>query len=288
MLVIASIAGQTCNQLWSYALHCQAHEKLNVPIRYGPLNIHEGIDIKEGAELPSHLFGSKKLLEHISARKKGAYRLMHLIKRASQIQRRTIHFLDNWKHLHWLMHEMGSNEVNLLDYFTFQGLDQVQGGFISLHARLGDYETWRDGKYYRTPSEYVQLAQDIAQHHNGALVLIHTNEPHHFQELPPKVQLSNASGPIQDLTMMAKADIIYGPPSTFSMTASNIGRTPLKWLIESNWTEAVQAAKTAEIATGFYRFNTHSIRDFGSRSEYQMTADIIPSIWSTERIVPGN
>ena len=283
MLVIASIAGQTCNQLWSYALHCQAKEQLNIPIHFSPLSIHEGIDIIQGAELPSHLFGSRKLLNYITARKKGAYRLMHFISRIGRITGRPIHFLDNWKHLNWLMHEMGRNEVDLLDYFTFQGLEQGQGSFVSLHARLGDYKTWRDGKYYRTPAEYVQLAQDISQHHNHTRVLIHTNEPHHFQGLPPNVQLSNASGPVEDLTMMAQADIIYGPPSTFSMTASNIGRTPLKWLIESNWSAAVQKSATAEVATGFYWFQTHGVRDLGSRTEYQRTADLIPSIWSTER-----
>ena len=282
MLVITSVLGQTCNQIWSYALHRKAQDELEAQIRFAPLSIHKGIEIKQGKELPKHLLGSEKLLNHIVQQKKGSSRLVQTISWTSRNLGHHIHFLNSWTHLNWLLNEIGSNQINLSEYFSFHGLETIRNDYVSLHARLGDYKSWRGGRYYRSPHEYIRLAQKISDRHNGAVVIIHTNEPHLFPELPPRVELSAAINAVQDLTMMASSQSIYGPPSTFSMTASNLGKTPLTWFTDENWGDSIEQGLRTGIATGFYRFSSFSYRDFGSNSDYKPTQDVIPSIWSTE------
>ena len=155
---------------------------------------------------------------------------------------------------------------------------------IALHARLGDYATWRNGLYYRSPVEYIQLAQILSEINGNIPVVIFSNEPHQFKNLPEQVELSDRKTATADLCYMATCTKIYGPPSTFSMTASNIGNTPLKWFISKNWIEDLSDSRAEEVAIGFYRFQTHSIRDSNSRSLYGTCLQNVPHIWTTKQV----
>jgi hypothetical protein len=96
---------------------------------------------------------------------------------------------------------------------------------IGLHIRRGDYSIWESGKYYydddfwlRKVAEFVDL---------NCQVFIFTNEDNlHFNSKLRELgaHVSNESFEI-DFVRMMLMDEIYGPPSTFSLTAINIAKT---------------------------------------------------------------
>jgi hypothetical protein len=105
---------------------------------------------------------------------------------------------------------------------------------VGVHIRQGDYATFLSGKYFYTVSQYVERMRQIADQLSPRRVafLVCSNarlQPQDFDGL----QVHFGSGQIvEDLYALASADLLIGPPSTFTGWASFYGKVPL-FMMES-------------------------------------------------------
>ena len=104
-----------------------------------------------------------------------------------------------------------------------------QGKFlVGIHIRRKDYKSWNSGKYYFEKDFYKKVLNELK------IKLIKENhDPFIFSlsdEQPSKVIgadfESNGSWK-EDQIILQTCDLIVGPPSTFTMWASFISKTPL-------------------------------------------------------------
>lgn len=103
---------------------------------------------------------------------------------------------------------------------------------IGLHIRRGDYKTWRNGEYYYSDEEYLNICQSLTNYfkklgQENLIFFISTNEKidlNKFREFNV-FQLENGSS-MKDLYALSKCDYIVGPPSTFSTWAALMGGVP--------------------------------------------------------------
>jgi hypothetical protein len=115
-----------------------------------------------------------------------------------------------------------------------------QNCIVGIHIRRGDYAQWQGGRYYFDDEAYLLAMDQISFLLNcqgkKALFIICSNEP-----IPPTSQL--LAGPnitfhqkaaIDDLCLLTKCDLLFGPPSTFTIWASFFGSIPLCYFESKN------------------------------------------------------
>jgi len=110
---------------------------------------------------------------------------------------------------------------------------------VGVHIRRGDYDIFFNGLYYfgnNIYSEYMSQIQAMFDKQNQSVTfLICSNEKidlanfHTFKTF----KIKNANS-IEDLYGLSICNYIIGPPSTFSMWASFIGKVPLRFLKYKN------------------------------------------------------
>lgn len=99
---------------------------------------------------------------------------------------------------------------------------------VGVHLRRGDYATWNGGVYYYNDAAYAAMMAHITSLFPSRSVsfLLCSNEPiklSSFDAWPTAV--SNCHFTV-DLTALSQCDLLIGPPSTFSLWASFVGRVP--------------------------------------------------------------
>jgi hypothetical protein len=98
---------------------------------------------------------------------------------------------------------------------------------IGLHIRRGDYKTWQNGRYFYSDSvyeHYANLLRDIiAAEGWQAKIVVFSNEATSIGERLD-CELSKNEWHI-DHYLMSQCDLLIGPPSTFTLWASYIGKT---------------------------------------------------------------
>lgn len=98
---------------------------------------------------------------------------------------------------------------------------------IGLHIRRGDYKNWRNGRYFYSDSvyeHYANLLSDlIAAEGWQAKIVVFSNEATSIGERLD-CELSKNEWYI-DHYLMSQCDFLIGPPSTFTLWASYIGKT---------------------------------------------------------------
>jgi hypothetical protein len=103
-----------------------------------------------------------------------------------------------------------------------------QAILVGVHIRRGDYDEWMDGKYYFDDDLYLKNMHSIgkqleAQYSKNIVFVIFSNTT---ITIPPQDDRIIENNPWYiDQYLMSKCDYIIGPPSTFSMWASYIGKT---------------------------------------------------------------
>jgi hypothetical protein len=97
---------------------------------------------------------------------------------------------------------------------------------VGIHVRRGDYERWRQGKYFFPLARYEQWIEDLSNLlGRHAAFLICSDEPLGISVNQPAT--FGTGHPVVDMYSLAECDLIVGPPSTFSAWASFIGKKPL-------------------------------------------------------------
>lgn len=99
---------------------------------------------------------------------------------------------------------------------------------LAVHIRRGDYRVWRDGKYYYPDAVYVSAIEQVLNlAGKEARIVIFTDDRRldraAFRAVFDDVIFSRFRAKT-DHYLMSLCDYIVGPPSTFSMWASYIGR----------------------------------------------------------------
>lgn len=108
---------------------------------------------------------------------------------------------------------------------------------IGVHIRRGDYRTWRDGKYFFKDEVYkvymLNLEAEIYKKYDKECVfIIFSNELTSFED-NANIHVSRNDWYI-DHFLMSKCDFLIGPPSTFTLWASYIGKTKFLHITEDS------------------------------------------------------
>ncbi|MFT7343626.1 MAG: hypothetical protein ACI9XP_000200 [Lentimonas sp.] len=109
-------------------------------------------------------------------------------------------------------------------------IDKKNNGIIvvGVHIRRGDYKTWMSGKYHFEDSVFLdnmrQLQGEINQQQKETFFIIFSNEQIKIHE-NENVAVSKNEWFI-DHHLMSCCNYLIGPPSTFTLWASYIGKVP--------------------------------------------------------------
>lgn len=100
---------------------------------------------------------------------------------------------------------------------------------VGVHIRHGDYATFMNGRHFYTVAQYADMMRRIAGQLAGKRVsfLVCSNVSINQGDFG---DLRVHMGPghiVQDMYAMAKADLLVGPPSTYTGWASFYGNVPL-------------------------------------------------------------
>jgi hypothetical protein len=112
-------------------------------------------------------------------------------------------------------------------YRRFSALDRSERIVVGVHIRRGDYETWNGGKYYFEDDAYERymllMATNIKRElGRKAFFVVFSNERITLRE-SEDVMISESPWYVEQ-HMMSECDFLIGPPSTFTLWASFIGR----------------------------------------------------------------
>ncbi|QDT07921.1 hypothetical protein K227x_63500 [Rubripirellula lacrimiformis] len=105
---------------------------------------------------------------------------------------------------------------------------------VGVHVRGGDYATFKNGRYFYSIPKYVAAMKRIRDRFSGAKVtfLVCGNVPL-VQEDFGDLDVHFGTGQmVEDMYSFAAADLLIGPPSTFTGWASFYGQIPL-WAMNS-------------------------------------------------------
>lgn len=99
---------------------------------------------------------------------------------------------------------------------------------IGVHVRRGDYRTWKGGRYFFGDDVYREYMKNLEieiqeRCRKACAFMVFSNEPTSLGECANTCISENTW--YVDHLLMSKCDYILGPPSTFSLWASYIGKT---------------------------------------------------------------
>lgn len=200
-------------------------------------------------------------------------------------RKKYVSVIDGWNSLNYALSTL-ENDFDVSDYVGVA--DETQAHIIReerpivVHARLGDYANYRKGRYFFGANFYVRLATELARAEPIKKVVICTDEPAEFTELPyllepDKVCLSKAKSLIEDLQIMSSACWIVGPPSSVSMLASSIGKVPLSWIFSAE-DSIEKLRKNRSKVVGFYRFENGKVLTEGLEGSLLLESGTVPRL----------
>jgi hypothetical protein len=100
---------------------------------------------------------------------------------------------------------------------------------IGVHIRLGDYRSFKGGKYFFEVDKYITLMRQAEELFGDGRVgfLVCSNERQDSEKFRDLRVFFGTGQPLEDMYGLAGCDFIMGPPSTFSIWASFYGEVPL-------------------------------------------------------------
>jgi len=117
--------------------------------------------------------------------------------------------------------------INNRLYKKIQAIDRDTTSIIGVHIRRGDYKTHQGGKYYFNDEVYKkyirQMQKDIKEKlSKDSIIIIFSDEITGFNE-NSNIIISKNDWYV-DHYLMSTCDYLIGPPSTFTLWASYIGK----------------------------------------------------------------
>lgn len=101
---------------------------------------------------------------------------------------------------------------------------------LAVHARRGDYKTFNRGIFYFSDLQYMLIIQKcvyaIYSHLEIKPFVVVCSDEQRFS-CDSSVSMSPFTSPEHDQELLAQADFIAGPPSTFSYWAAFMGQNKI-------------------------------------------------------------
>jgi hypothetical protein len=112
-------------------------------------------------------------------------------------------------------------------YLEMVNLKKNGNIIIGIHIRRGDYKLWNEGKYFFDDDVYMVYIQNMKneieiKYNRQCKFILFSNEPLSFVE-NENTYISKNNWYV-DQFLMSKCDYLIGPPSTFTLWASYIGK----------------------------------------------------------------
>lgn len=118
--------------------------------------------------------------------------------------------------------------INNSLYQKLTNIHRETTAIIGVHIRRDDYKSWMDGKYFFKDEVYkaymLNLETKISKEYDKKCVFIVFSNESTACEDNTNTHVSNNDWYIDHL-LMSKCDFLIGPPSTFTLWASYIGKT---------------------------------------------------------------
>ena len=112
---------------------------------------------------------------------------------------------------------------------TMERLRQRGDVVVGVHVRRGDYQGWKQGRFYFPVERYAAWMREMAEQFPGrkTAFFVCSDEPRSRNEFEGLTVEIGGGPPVTDLYTLARCDYVFGPPSTFSQWASFYGNTPM-------------------------------------------------------------
>lgn len=106
---------------------------------------------------------------------------------------------------------------------------------VGVHIRLGDYATFKGGRFYYSTEQYRTLmAKTEAAFPGREVVFLVCSDAPVDRRVLDGFQFALGTGhPVEDLYAFARCDLLIGPPSTYTTWASFYGEVPLCRIYEA-------------------------------------------------------
>ena len=281
MRIICDAPGQTCNRLWTYVAsiaRCIAEKKkmtiiffdwtiedfpnlLHCPFIYFPL-YHKWY-LKRGNGWNNYKGFTWKATH--SKRWDKIFKFFGCIK-GWQTMNETKYLIETKKELQHIFRP--KNDIMDKAESIIEQIRQTSDFIIGVHIRHGDYQTWRNGRYYYSLEVFHQMMLQLQSLYPNQRVSFFISSNADFD-----VNIfkgchcfrfgKEPSGDILDLYTLSLCDRIVGPWSTYSRWASFIGEVPLCFIKNR---EQVFMDSDFSIVKDFYHFeNGDSTEDFWTK-----------------------
>jgi len=115
-------------------------------------------------------------------------------------------------------------------YKKIKRLDTNKYAIVGIHIRRGDYKLFFDGKFYYTDDVYLKKMEEVEtelekKYDKKAFFIIFSNENTSIKPLQNRI-ISKNTWYIDQFLMMC-CHYLIGPPSSFTLWASYLGKVPL-------------------------------------------------------------
>ena len=285
MRIICDAPGQTCNRLWTYVAsvaRCIA-EKKKMTILFFDWTIEDFPNLLHCPFIYFPLY-HKWYLEHGNGwnNYKGlTWKITHSNKwdnifsffgctKGWQTMMQTQHLVKTKKELQHIFRP--KREITEKAVSKIKQIRQTADLIIGVHIRHGDYQTWRDGRYFYSLKEYHQMMLQLQSLYPNQSIsfFISSNadfDVNIFKGCKCFRFGKEPSGDILDLYTLSLCDRIIGPWSTYSRWASFIGEVPLCFIKQR---QQVFKDSDFSIVTDFYHFqNGNSTEDYWTKDTNQ-------------------
>ena len=112
-------------------------------------------------------------------------------------------------------------------YNQVLNLDRSTFNLVGVHVRKGDYRTWKNGIYFFEDAVYQTCMDSLSSELSNVsgkktVFIVFSNESLHWQESDTIIHSKNPW--YVDQKIMSMCDYLMGPPSTFTLWASYLGK----------------------------------------------------------------
>jgi|688.fasta_scaffold139849_3 hypothetical protein len=120
---------------------------------------------------------------------------------------------------------------------------------IAIHIRMGDYRDFMGGQYFFSPEDYQRIATQAVENSghdpSDVVVMPFSNEKLDWPATLAGARVLTAGGSWwEDFLCLSLSDLIIGPPSTFSGSASLLGDVPWFQIKDKDAPFDLRTAKT--------------------------------------------
>lgn len=122
-------------------------------------------------------------------------------------------------------------------YKELSYVDRKTTAVIGVHIRRRDYRLWQNGKYYFNDDVYATYMRNIEteihkKYRKNVFFIVFSDESTRFED-NAKMYVSKNKWYVDHL-LMSKCDFLIGPPSTFTIWASYIGKNQLFFIKDNS------------------------------------------------------